>query len=198
MPAAFRAKTWIYRAEFILFTLLAAFALSFGPLFWTGRLRDIHDQPRPETGLILVIVGIACGGAAALAGFNVAARRKPLLVCYREGVQAHLIGITSLDNVPFVPLVVRGAFAIVSLQGFRVQLGRIPWEVFERAEVSGFPMHYVLTLYGRVINPAAGQIITNLSFAQVDLIDPPHVLADAINAIAADPTRRDRLPSWPA
>ena len=49
-----------------------------------------------------------------------------------------------MGGVPLVPGLVRVAWAILSLQGFRSHRVRIPWPQFEGAAVSGFPNMFVL------------------------------------------------------
>jgi hypothetical protein len=196
MQDRFRAKTWIYWAQFVICGALGLFSVTFGALFWTGRLADADGEPRPQTGPPLVIVGCGLLAVAVLAAFNIVGRGPPMIECYRDGIECNLVGASSLDDVPLVPGVVRVAWTILSLQGFRSQRVRIPWPQFGGAQVGGIPMAYVLTLNGAVTNLKTGRVTQWVAFAQAALKDDSQHVADTLNRFALDARAREQLPSW--
>lgn len=193
----FRGKTWIYWAQLIGCGGLGFGSVILGVLFWTRAMTDAHDKPRPEAGPPLVFIGSCLLAVAALATYTIIGRITPLIRCFREGIECNLVGVTSLDNVPLVPGLVRVAWSILSLQGFRALRVRLPWTQFAGAEVHGIPMAYVLTLSGAVINLKTGRVTGLVIFAQYTLEDHPHQIAEVLNHLAANPARRSELPPWP-
>jgi hypothetical protein len=198
MQDRFAAKTWIYWVQLVLFGGMGLFAVTLGTLFWTGAMTDASGEHRPQAGPPMLIVGCGMLAVAALAAFNIVGRIPPLIRCYREGIECNLVGASSLDGVPLVPGLVRVAWAVLSLQGFRSQRVRIPWSQFEGAAVSGFPMAYVLTVSGVATNLKTGSVTHGVTFAQVALTDHPQRVADILNYLAAEPAWRAQLAGWAA
>lgn len=194
----FRGKTWIYWAQMIGCGGLGLFSVIFGALFWTGTMTDANGEVRPQAGPPMVIIGCCLLAVAVLAVFNIVGRIPPIVRCFREGIECNLVGATSLDGVPLVPGLVRVAWTILSLQGFRSQRLRVVWTEFGGAQVGGIPMAYVLSLNGAFTNLRTGQTTNEIVFKQAALKDHPERVADTLNQLAADPDRREQLSSWPS
>ena len=192
----FRGKTWIFWAQLLAGGGLGLFGVVFGPLFWTGTLTDANGEARPQAGPPLTIIGLCLLAVAVLAAFNIVGRIRPIIRCYREGIECNLVGATSLDGVPLVPALVRVAWTILSLQGFRSQRVRSSWIEFQGAQVSGIPMAYVLSLNGSFANLKTSRVTRGVAFKQVALIDHPEHVAGTLNRLAADGAMRDQLSSW--
>lgn len=88
-----------------------------------------------------------------LAWFNVHACRKPLLRICEEGIEVNIIGASSLDGVLLIPSLIRVAWLVLSLQGFKKQIGWIPWELFHNVEVAGLPMMRSLVIDATIVYP---------------------------------------------
>jgi hypothetical protein len=193
----FHGKTWIFWAQLLVCGGIGLFGVVFGPLYWTGMLTDANGKVRPQAGPPLTIIGLCLLAVALLAVFNIVARIRPIIGRYREGIECNLIGATSLDGVPPVPGLLRVAWTILSLQGFRSQRLRISWAEFRGAEVSGIPMAYVLSLNGSFANLASGRETHAVAFHQAALADHSERVADILNQFAAEVSQRDQLTSWP-
>src|SRR5687768_117285 len=98
----FPAKTWTYWVQLILCGGMGLFAVLFGVLFWTGILTDASGEDRPSAGPPMVIVGSCLLAVAAMAAANIAGRVRPVVRCFRRGIECNLVGRTSLDEVPLV------------------------------------------------------------------------------------------------
>jgi hypothetical protein len=196
MQDRFGGKTWIFWAQLLGCGGLGLFGVVFGPLFWTGTLTDANGDVAPQAGPPLTIIGLCLLTVALLAAFNIVGRIRPIIRCYREGIECNLVGATSLDGVPLVPGLVRVAWTILSLQGFRSQRVRTSWTEFHGAQVSGIPMAYVLLLNGSFTNLESGPVTHRVTFKQVALADHPERVAGILNQLAADVSQRDLLPSW--
>jgi hypothetical protein len=197
MQDRFPGKTWIYWSQFIICGDLGLGSVILGGLFWTVTMKDALDKPAPEAGPPMVITGSCLLIVAALAAFNIISRHTSMIRCYRDGIECNLIGVSSLDRVPLVPGLLRLAWTILSVQGFRTQRWRIPWSQFAGADVSGIPMAYELTLKGAVTLVTTGRVTHSIAFPQFALKDDPQQVADVLNHLATDPQRRDELPAWP-
>jgi hypothetical protein len=196
MQDRFRGKTWIYWAQFIIFGSIGVFALVFGITMWTGNFRDANGETKTDGGLPCTAMGIVALVVAALAGFNIVANGRALIRCYRQGIQCHLVGKTSLDDVPFVPNSMRLAWAIVTLQGFRSNLWRAPWGEFQSAEVGGLPMAQVLRIHGTFTNLSTGESSGQISFPQVGLSKDLQEVANVLMRFAKNEASRATLADW--
>ena len=197
MKDRFRGKTWIYWAQLIVCGIIGLCNVILGILFWTRAMADVRGVARPEVGPPAIIGGCCLLAVATLAAFNIIGRVTPIIRCYCDGIECNLVGASSLDGVPLVPGLVRVAWTILSLQGFRSQRVRITWPHFAGAFVSGIPMAKVLTLNGAVMNLKTGRVTEWVAFRQAELKDDPKQVADVLNHFAAEPTRRDELAHWP-
>ena len=118
-PTQFSGKIWIYVAQAVVVGGLTAFCLLLGPLFLFELIRSADGRPTRPAGIALCILSVPFLLVFLLAAFNIAARRRPLLRLYREGIEMNMIGASSLDGSPIpIPKLVRVAWLIVSLQGF--------------------------------------------------------------------------------
>ena len=196
MRDRFPAKTWIHWVRLLACGGVGLFAVALGVLFWTGLMTDAYGEERPSAGPPAVIVGSCLLAVGAMAAAQLAALATPPVRCFRQGVECSVVGATSLDGVPMVPALVRVAWAVLTLQGFRSTRFRIPWEWFGGAEVLGIPMAYELVLHGAAYCPFDGRTARALTFGQAALADHPHLIANILNAWAADPSMRERLPEW--
>jgi hypothetical protein len=198
MENHFRAKTWIFWAQCAVFGGLGLFSVSFGILFWTGAMTDALGKTRPDAGPPMLVTGSGMLAVAVLAVFKILGRVAPVIRCYREGVMCNLVGATSLDGIPLLPGLIRVAWAIISIQGFRSQRVCVAWPEFSEAKVGGIPMAHVLKLSGKFMNLKNEQITRSITFSQASLLDHPRLIASTLNEMAANPTQRDSLPSWTA
>jgi hypothetical protein len=196
MRHSFRAKLWIFIAQFFIFFPLAILALYIGIASWTGNFRDANGELRRDAGPPATIMGTLMLLYCAFIAFNIYARVGPLIRCYREGIECLIVGQSDLDGVPLVPNSIRLFFAIVTLQGFRSVRYRIPWEKFQGAQVGGLPMARILYLHGAVANLNTGKTGPQISFPQVTLATDLQRVANTLSLYASNPTARAKLPQW--
>jgi hypothetical protein len=199
----FYGKTWIYWAQSIIFGLFAIFGLIMGPLFLTGTMERADGKPGTEAGIgITAVTLVFMLPAFVLAVFNLRVRRLPLVRICREGVEARLIGRTSIDSVPLVPGLVRFLWGLISTQSFRNRPVRVHWPDLMDAQVTGLPAMRVLSINGIfrefhdglliVTEPVANQAV----FQQTDFKRPLQDVANAISFYTSRESIRGSLPSW--
>jgi hypothetical protein len=200
--AVFYAKTWYHSARALVFTVLGLVSVILGPLFLFEILKRADGKPGTEAGIALLIIGSFMILLSLLGWFNVYARRKPLLRICREGLVVNIIGASSLDNVPLVPGILRVAWLILSLQGFKRQVGMIPWDSFGDAQVTGLPMMRSLVIVASIVYPnrrdqsfksSPGSIII---FRESEFRDSLDKIAAAIHEFHSDQETRVVLQSW--
>lgn len=197
----FYAKSWYIVAAAILFSVLTLFCVVLGPLFLFGILKNAAGRPVPVAGIAMSIIAVPFGLIAVLGWFNVYARRRPLLRICVEGLEINVIGASRLDGVPLIPNMVRVAWLVLSLEGFRKQVGWIPWKMLRGVEVSGVPMIRSLEIDATIIYPTSrgeeisARIGNHIAFADVEFQDRLETIAAAIETFAEDPTARSELPS---
>ncbi len=194
MHDAIRGKTWMFWAQLIICGLIGLNSVILGALFWTGAMVDARGNPRPQAGPYSVSAGIGLLAAAALGLSNIVHRTGPLIRCFRDGIECKLVGRSSLARAPLVPGLVRIAWLILSLQGFRAERFWIPWAEYSGARVSGVSGAYVLTLHGSARSLTSGEQTDCIAFRQVEFKDHPQQIADVLNDFAAEPSRRAELP----
>ncbi|MDX1930799.1 MAG: hypothetical protein SFV81_30020 [Pirellulaceae bacterium] len=148
MPSSqvlFFAKTWYHGVLAAVSSHLAAMCTIMGPLFLFGFMKKADGTSGVDAGIALCALATPMILLALLGWSNVLVRRKPLLRIDDEGIEVNLIGRSSLDGVPLIPPVIRVMWLVVSLQGFKQQLGWIPWEMYRGVQIGGMPM--VRTLF---------------------------------------------------
>ncbi len=198
---AFYAKSWFLYVGAVLFTMLALFCAILGPLFLFDIMKRADGKPGTEAGVAMSIMAGPMFLIALLGWFNVYARRKPLLRVCEEGLEINVIGASSLDGTPLIPNLVRVAWLILSLQGFKKQVGWIPWEMFRNIEVAGLPMMRSLVIDATIAYPTfrgdalSAQIGNSIAFRDAEFQDPLEVIASTIQAFYDDPDARNALPS---
>jgi hypothetical protein len=201
LPTIFFAKTWYLYVGAIVFTALAAFSAIMGPLFLLEIIKPAHGRPGTEAGIALSVMAAPMCLIALLGWFNIRARRRPLLRICDEGLEINVIGASSLDGVPLLPIMVRIAWLIVSLQGFKKQIGWIPWPSLRTVQVRGLPMARTLVIAGTIVYPTfrgeqvTARIANAVSFRDAEFQDPLDTIADAISAFALEPEACSTLPS---
>lgn len=191
-PVEFRAKTWMYRVAAFFMALFASFSLILGPLFLTGRMKNARDEPAEEAGLMLTLWGVASTLLLAQSAYGLWVRRRPLLRICREGVEALMIGESSLDRIPLVPGLVRIAWSILSGQGFRSRIVRIPWARLDEVVVQWTPRGRVLAIVGTTDAGAH----ESLYFGDYSLKRPLDEIAEAVSSRRAGFKDPATLRSW--
>jgi len=197
----FYAKSWyLYVAAFV-FTMLALFCMILGPLFLVDILKRADGKPGTEAGVAMSIMAIPLAMLALLGWFNVYARLKPLLRIGNDGLEINVIGASSLDGVPLIPTSIRVVWLILSLQGFKRQIGWIPWTTFRSVEVAGLPMMRSLVINATIVYPTfrndavTVQIGNTVVFRDAEFQDSLESIATAIQAFYHDREARNALPS---
>jgi hypothetical protein len=199
------AKTlalWLSTCVFGLLTLLCLF----GILHLTHVIGDDDHQPWDSDlgGVVLTAVwALVVVPKFALWLYQVLNRREPWIRICREGIEARLVGRTSLDEWHHLTTEwIRFYWATVTLQGFRTRQMRIGWPDFEGTQLSARPSVRVLILRGPFLE--AGQewlagvqpAATYVRFNQEDFSISMDAIADAIARFQQDETERGALPSW--
>ena len=200
MPTAFYSRQWFRYVSAVFCTLLAAFGLVIGPPFLFGILKDANGQPAVDAGIALTLLSIPLTLVATLHWFQIAARRRPVVRLCQEAIEVNVIGSSALDGAPFVPPLVRVAWLILSLQGFRSQIGWIPWSLFRGVHVAGIPMARRIIIEGAVIYPSfvcnqsKATFGDGIEFDDAEFVAPLDQIAAAIESFHADPDARAVLP----
>ena len=198
---AFYAKSWYLYVGAIVFTMLALFCAIFGPLFLFDIMKRADGKPGTDAGVAMSIMAVPMFLIALLGWFNVYARRKPLLRICEEGMEINVIGASSLDGTPLIPNLVRVAWLILSLQGFKKQIGWIPWETLRNIEVVGLPMKRSLLIEATIAYPAfrgdamTARIGDSIAFRDAEFQEPLEVLVSTIQEFYNDADARGALPS---
>lgn len=197
----FYAKTWYIHVVAIVFTMLTLFCATFGPLFLFDIMKRADGKPGMEAGVAMSIMAVPMCLIALLGWFNVYARRKPLLRICEEGIEINIIGASSLDGVPLIPTLIRVAWLILSLQGFKKQIGWIPWDLFRAVSIGGLPMARTLVIDATIAYPTfrgnelTAKVGENVAFRDVDFRVQLDTVASSILAFYDNPNARAGLPS---
>lgn len=200
MPA-FYAKSWYLYVGAIVFTMLALFCAIFGPLFLFDIMKRADGKSGTEAGVAMSIMAVPMFLIALLGWFHVYARHKPLLRICEEGIEINVIGASSLDGTPLIPNLVRVAWLVLSLQGFKKQIGWIPWEMLRNIEVVGMPMTRSLLIEATIAYPTfRGEAMTarigdSIAFRDAEFQEPLEVIASTVQKFYHDPDARSALPS---
>jgi hypothetical protein len=150
-------KRWYFIVASLLLGSLAAFSLIMGPLFLLGVAKRVDGSEAFDAGIALTIFGCVMLPIAFLAAYNAWVRRKPVITVDSEGIAIWLIGASSLDGVPLLPGWIRTLWSVFSGQGFRKQMGWIPWERFHNVAVVGNRIQKSLYFYGDILYPDMSQ-----------------------------------------
>ena len=197
----FSGKTWIFVAQVVVFGSLGGFSLIMGPLFLTGVIKPANGRPGNDAGIALTIMSIPLLLVFALAVFNLVARRRPILRLCREGLEVNIIGASSLDGIPLIPGLVRVAWLVISMQGFKQQIMWVPWHYLGHVVVSGPPMARRLTIDASIpLRHAAPEVIqsamaSQITFHEVAFDASLDQIAASIIAYSQNSASRARLPS---
>jgi hypothetical protein len=201
-PTQFTGKTWVFVVQALVVGGLATFSLTLGPLFLFQILKDANGQPATDAGVALTIMSVPLLLLVALAVFNIAARRRPLLRVCREGLAINMIGSSSVGGIPLVPGVIRVAWLILSFQGFKQQVLFVPWQSLGDIGISGPPLAQTLTIVGSMFRADDGQIrqttlvANQISFRDAAFKSPLEQILGSINAYWQNAESRNALPSW--
>lgn len=201
MQTVFCAKSWFHYVAASIFTMLALFCAIFGPLFLFDIIKRADGKPGTEAGVALSIMAVPLCLVALLGWFNVLARRRPLLRICREGIEINVIGSSSLDGVPLIPTWIRVAWLVLSMQGFKRQIGWVRWEMLRGVQVKGMPTMRTLMIDGTIAYPTvdgdqvSAQIGNHIAFRDAEFRDPLERIALAIQAFYDQPDARRVLPS---
>ncbi len=201
--AQFFGKTWIFTSQSIVFGFFTIFGLVMGPLFLTGTMKRADGAPDTGAGIALTAVTLVFMlPSFVLAVFNLRVRRAPLVRICRDGVEARLIGRTSIDGIPLVPTQARLLWGFLSTQFFRTRVLRVLWPDLGDTPITGLPAMRVLSINGvfreapdgllLATEPVADRVI----FQQVDFKRPLDEIATAISLYASNESIRANLPGW--
>lgn len=135
----FYGRRWMFVAGVIILGWFAVFGLIAGPAFYFGLAKPNHGGDGKPAGIGLTAGGLMAMIPALLQAYKLAALRKPVLVLSESGVEFLIIGRTSLDEIPWLPMIVRVPWAFLSRQGFRQERRTIPWDAVRGVEVRGVP-----------------------------------------------------------
>jgi hypothetical protein len=197
----FFAKTWYRYVGAIVATGLTLFGLVVGPLALFGIMKRVDGRPATDGGIALSILAILLSPVALLGWLNILAYRKPLLRICREGIELNVIGSSSLDGVLLVPPIIRIAWLVLSLQGFKRQIGWIPWSLLRGVEVRGMPMLQSMVIDATIVYPSvAGEQLTakigdSIAFGDAEFLEPLDEIVSAIRIFHANPQACESLPS---
>src|SRR5688572_13717295 len=92
MRDRFRAKTWILWAQLLVFGPAGVVLLVMGILMWIGVVRKPDGELQREAGPPATISGVVALVFVAMIATNLAARRRPIIRCYREGIECVFAG----------------------------------------------------------------------------------------------------------
>jgi hypothetical protein len=202
MPTEFMAKTWIFVVQSLIFGGLASFSLIFGPLFLVGFMKKANGASATDAGIALTAMSVPLLLVFALAVYNLSARRRPLLRLCREGIEFVEIGSSSLDGIPLIPGWVRIAWLVLSMQGFRKRVVRVPWRDFHDAWVSGPPMARRLTIDTSLSLAITGElplgtfVTDRIVVSEAVFSTPLDQIDAAIKSIANSSIDLEHLASW--
>jgi len=194
----FAGKVWIYVAQAAIFGHLGGVSAVLGPLFLFGLLESADGRPTTDAGIALCIMSIPFLLMFALAIFNFCARREPVIQMFEQGIEARLVGVSSLAHVPFLPEMVYVAWAIVSRQGFRTQIVRCRWPAFQRARIGGMPLERTLKISGdfRLARDGEGVGYESIVFGEAEFASRLEPVVQALYFYAERGEERALLSKW--
>ncbi len=177
---AFKAKTWIFWAQAIVFGVLGAFAMTMGPLLLMSVIVPAHGGSDDGAGIALSIFGVIFLAVFMLAIFNIAARKKPIILLVDGAVEVNLVGTSTLDGIPLVPGFGRVAWSIISGQGFRRSTIRVPCDRVTDVAVRGLPMGKVLILQFEEVTDDGDYVLHEVRIGAAALRQKIDSVAEAI------------------
>jgi hypothetical protein len=146
-PLAYPGKTWIYTAQAVLFGGLGGFAIVLGPLLLNGAIRPAHGDPGTSAGIALTVMSLPLLLVFAGAVSRHRAHRKPVLRCYRQGIEFDRIGDSSKRTL-LVPPLFFVLWSHVTGRAFQRQILRLAWSEMHEVTVIGMPMARELFIRG--------------------------------------------------
>jgi hypothetical protein len=188
--------------QVIVFGGLSVLSLIMGPLFYFGLLKDANNRNAPHAGIMLSIMGMLFLSIFCLALFNILARRQPLIRLYREGLELNILGSSTLDKVIFLPGIIRVAWLLISLQGFKRKIYRIPWHCYHVTRITGLPMCKIITFFADIFPSDASDFLTiqavthDISFPQVAFKCQLDQISDTIREYSSNEQMQFSLKSW--
>jgi len=197
----FYGKSWLYRTGAFLSALLAFICVLIAVLFLCGISKPANGIPGGVAAIRLLLVAMPINFFAILFWFHVLARRRPLLRICHEGLEVNIVGRGSLDHVPGIPTSIKLVWLVLSMQGFRKQIGWVPWESYRGVKVSGMPMTRTLTIHGTVAFPTfrgdeiEATVGDHIIFRGSEYRDSLEEIANAIETTFEHPSSWSALPS---
>ena len=122
----FYGDSWLYRTGAFLSALLAFICVLIAILFLCGISKPANGIPGGVAAVRLLLVAVPICFFAILFWFHVLARRRPLLRICQERLEVNIVGRGSLDLVPGIPTSIKLVWLVLSMQGFRKQIGWVP------------------------------------------------------------------------
>lgn len=198
----FVGRIWHWFLIAVVLNGLGAFSLIVGPLFCFGGLRTVGDATKVPIGFFLLIVGVILLVMGALGSYQVILRQRPLLRICREGIEFLVIGRSSLDENSRIGRALHVVWLLLSLQGFRREVFRAPWEYFAGVTLVGPVSARTLTIHGKIFQCDSSNGGESLPIGEE--YDLPEAAFDvsldriafAIQKFAANPLTALRLESW--
>ncbi|HIM28535.1 MAG TPA: hypothetical protein EYG57_03135 [Planctomycetes bacterium] len=196
----FFGKTWIYRVGAFMCFLLSFICVVVALLFLFGISTPANNKPPADAAVVLSLIAVAVGLFGYFCRFNVLIRRKPLLRICNEGIEVNVIGRGSLDELP-IPMWIKIVWLMLSMQGFKKQIGWVPWESFQGALVEGLRAMRTLTIHGTVAFPTfqgdqiEAKVTNRVKFCSSEFREPLETIALAIHEAFKHPASRRTLPS---
>ena len=197
----FYPKRWYVVLFAMVFTMFAIFCAIFGPMILLDMIKKADGSSGREGGIALSIFAVPFSLFALFGWFRVYMSSKPLLRICNEGLEINVIGASSLDGIPFIPSWIRVALLSVSLQGFKKQIGWIPWDSLRNVELSGLPMLRSLVIDATIVYPSfkgdviAATIGDKIVFCDAEFKDPLESVFKIIQVYHQNPEARTVLPS---
>jgi hypothetical protein len=198
---SFYPKRWYIFLFAMFFTMMAIFCAILGPMSLLDLIKRADGKSGREAGIALSIFALPFSLLALLGWFRVYASFHPLLRICNDGLEINVIGASSLDGVPFIPSWIRVALLVVSLQGFKKQIGWIPWDSLRNVELTGLPMLRALTIEAAILYPSikgdtvSASLGDKIVFCDAEFKDPLESVYKTILMYHQNPEARTVLPS---
>jgi hypothetical protein len=201
MQTEFFGKTWIYQVGAFLSALLVGLCILMAILFVAGVVQPKGVVPPNVAASRLLLISIPIAFVTLLCWSNLRARRRPLLRICREGLEVNIVGRGNLERVHTLPTSFKLAWLVMSMQGFRSQIGWVPWESYRASVVSGMPTWRTLTIHGTVAYPTfqgdeiKAAVGDHVTLHGSECRDSLKEIANTIETISADSSLWAGLPS---